>query len=110
MSCWRIFHFEDIDSNMSSLNTAPPIKNPVKEAIKPDYIHHAVVPMKQFQTNKDTKELEELWLPMVLLLGDEEEAVEINAYNDTLATFKGKAPKKDEPSNWDQVLDANRAY
>lgn len=95
---------------MSSLNTKPPIKNPVKEAIKSDYVHHAVVPMKQFQTNKDTNQVEELYLPMVLLLSDEEDQVESNAYADTLALFKGKCPKKDEPSNWDQLLEANRAY
>src|ERR1700678_3121221 len=95
---------------MTSLKVAPPILNPVKAALKQDYRHHAVVPMRQFQVDSATNEAQELYLPLVLLYGYEEEMVEANAYADTLASFKGKAPKKDEPSNWDQLLDANRAY
>lgn len=93
---------------MTSLNILPPIVNPVKAALSPGYKHHAVVPMKIYQI--ENEETQELHLPLVLLLGYEEDQVEANAYHDTLTAFKGKAPQKSEPSNWDQLLEANRAY
>jgi hypothetical protein len=52
----------------------------------------------------------ELVLPMVILTGRESNECEANTYQDTLAQFKGKAPKKDELSNWDAMIDAHRAF
>lgn len=95
---------------MTSFKTAPPIQNPTKAALSQGYLHHAVTAMKQFHTDPQTQEVQELYLPLVLLYGYEKDQIETNAYQDTLNSFKGKAPKKDESSNWDAMLDANRAY
>ena len=100
---------------MTSFKTLPPVENPIKAAFQPGYRHHEVVPMRQFYTppaspSNPNPETQELYLPMVLLKGYEDDQVAANAYHDTLAAFKGKAPKKEDPSNWDEMLDANRAY
>lgn len=97
---------------MSSLKVAAPLVNPVKAALSLAYRHHTVVPMKQFHLDKNdpNAEPQELYLPMVLLLSYEEDQVEANAYADTKLLFKGAVPKKDEPSQWDRLLDAQRAY
>jgi hypothetical protein len=87
---------------MTSNNTTAPTINQVQQKIIQR--QHRVIPMLQMHEGKM------LHLPMVLMTGREASVVEMNAYQDTLEMFKGKAPKKDEPSNWDQLLDANRAY
>lgn len=101
---------------MTSNNTTPPKKNPLKLLVDPKHKHHyPQVPTNQYYTpegadpKKPGSKLE-LKLPMVYLLGDQEAEVEANCYADTLELFKGKIPKKDEPSNWDQVLNVQRAY
>ncbi len=89
---------------MTSENIEQPTTNFVQQATTPGYRYHQVVPMLQNHEGK------ELHLPMVILTGRENNEVEANAYQDTLKLFKGKCPKKDEPSNWDQLIDAQRAY
>jgi hypothetical protein len=91
---------------MTSNNIQVPIVNHVKNATTPGYRFNVVVPMLL----KDESSGLELHLPMVVLTGRENSAVECNAYQDTLALFKGKSPKKDEPSNWDAILNAQRAF
>lgn len=81
-----------------------PIINPVQRATTPGYRHHKVVPMLILHEDK------ELYLPMVILTGREMAEVESKSFEDTLKLFKGKSPKNDEPSNWKQQLDAQRAY
>jgi hypothetical protein len=89
---------------MSSNKTEEKEQNPVILATTPGYRYHRVVPMLQQHEGK------ELTLPMVVLTGRENSDVEAKCYADTLMAFNGKPPKTDEPSNWDQLLDANRAY
>jgi hypothetical protein len=89
---------------MTSKNTTPPSINPAIQATTPGYRYHRVVPMIQLHEDQ------ELYLPMVVMTGRENSLVEANAFQDTLALFKGKAPKTDEPSNWDEQLEAQRAY
>ena len=88
---------------MSSKNTEPKEINPVAQATTPGYRHHRIVPMLQEHEGK------ELHLPMVILNSREDAMVQANAYQDTLKLFNGKCPKLDEPSNWDQQLEAQRA-
>jgi hypothetical protein len=89
---------------MPSNNTDPQVENFVKQVTSPGYRHHRVVPMLQLHEDK------ELHLPLVVLTGRENSDVEVKTYQDTLSQFKGKSPKKDEYSNWDELLEANRAY
>lgn len=89
---------------MTSQNTQPPATNLVAKLTDPKYVYSQLVPMLKMEEDK------ELTLPMVLLTGRENSQVEANAFQDTLNLFRGKAPKTDEPSNWDQQLEAQRAY
>jgi hypothetical protein len=63
-----------------------------------------VVPMLQ-----KTEDGRELHLPMVVLTTREQNEVEVQSYHLTKAAFNGVVPKKDEYSNWDRILDDNRA-
>lgn len=87
---------------MSSNQTEAPKTNHTAKTIKQKF--HMVVPL--ILTDEEGNELN---LPMVVMTSGEEAQCEVNAYQDTVAMFKGKIPKKDEPSKWDTVLDANRA-
>ena len=90
---------------MSSKNIIPPQENPVRSATTAGWRHHRVVPVLQY--DKDGNQLK---LPMVILTGNEMAEVESKAFADTLKLFDGRAPKSDEPSNWDQQLEAQRSY
>lgn len=90
---------------MSSNNTIPKQENPVMQHTQPGFRHSRVVPILQY--DKDGNQLK---LPMVVLTGREMSEVESKAYTDTLKLFNGKCPKSDEPSNWDQQLEAQRSY
>ena len=87
-----------------SNNTTPPVINEIRQCIKLKGRFFKEVPMLLQHDGK------ELTLPMVVLNGAEMEEVEQNTYADTLKAFKGKPPKDDEPSNWHQLMEANRAY
>src|ERR1035438_1487518 len=88
---------------MSSINTKQVSENPIAIATTPGYRHHRIVPMLQLH------EGQELQLPMVMLTTREDNTVQASAYQETLKLFNGKCPKLDEPSNWDQLLEAQRA-
>lgn len=87
---------------MSSNNTQAPQISSLPFAIRQRF--HMIVPL--ILTDEHGAELH---LPMVVMTSGEEAQCEANAYQDTLKLFNNKAPKKDEPSKWDQVLDAQRA-
>ena len=89
---------------MTSNNIEEKKINPVAQATTPGWRHHRMVPMLQKIEDK------ELVLPMVVLTGRENSEVEARSFKDTLALFDGKSPKKDDPSNWDEQLNAQRAY
>jgi hypothetical protein len=87
---------------MTSNNTEAPKVNIIPLAIRQRF--HMIVPL--ILTDEQGNELN---LPMVVMTSGEEAQCETNAYLDTLKMFNNKVPKKDEPSKWDQVLDAHRA-
>ena len=85
------------------------------QKIEPKPKYHRVVPMMQYFTLPATQpgklgEKQELYLPMVLLTGAEDAIVEASCYQDTLKLFNNKSPKIDEPSNYKEQLEAQRAY
>jgi hypothetical protein len=88
---------------MSSNNTTEPKQSVYSQYTTPGYRFNMTVPM--LQKDKDGNMLH---LPMVVLTTREQQEAETKAYNDTRACFKD-VPKKDEHSNWDQIMDNNRA-
>lgn len=63
---------------------------------------HMVVPSMIEDNDK-----RELHLPMVVLTTRETNEVEVAAYQETLAAFKGVAPKNDEATNFNNVYENN---